>query len=114
MNTTTALDVMVKMGAFEKMPKQGSITAKELGSAINLEPGIVGTYSLHAPKPSSNKKSTTVRLMRMLTGTGIIALVAEDTYAHTPKSMTYLEGAAVDFFNLWYELLLLNFKEGNL
>ncbi|CAG8952449.1 hypothetical protein HYFRA_00001196, partial [Hymenoscyphus fraxineus] len=82
MNTSTALDVMVQMGAFEKMPKQGSITAKELGAAINLEPGIV------------------VRLMRMLTGTGIIDLVGEDTYSHTPKSKIYLEGAAVDFFNL--------------
>jgi hypothetical protein len=30
----------------------------------------------------------------MLTGTGVIALVGENTYAHTPKMMAYLEGAA--------------------
>ena len=39
--------------------------------------------------------------MRMLTGTGIVALTGEDEYAHTPKSLAYIEGAAVDFFNLW-------------
>lgn len=42
-----------------------------------------------------------MRLMRMLTGTGIVLETGEDTYAHTPKSMAYLEGGAVDFFNLW-------------
>jgi hypothetical protein len=50
----------------------------------------------------SSLLTASVRLMRMLTGTGVIALVGENTYAHTPKSMAYLEGAAVDFFNLWY------------
>ncbi|RDL38845.1 O-methyltransferase [Venustampulla echinocandica] len=70
------------MGAFEKMPKDRSITANELGSLINLDPSII------------------VRLMRILTGTGVVALAGEDTYAHTPKSMTYLQGAAFDFWNL--------------
>ncbi|KAF4625303.1 hypothetical protein G7Y89_g12866 [Cudoniella acicularis] len=82
MNVASALDVMVKLGAFEKMPKDGSITAKDLGALINLDPGLV------------------VRLMRMLTGTGIVALTGEDTYAHTPKSMVYLDGGALDFWNL--------------
>lgn len=40
--------------------------------------------------------------MRMLTGTGIVELTGDDTYAHTPKSRVYLQGAAVDFWNLWY------------
>jgi hypothetical protein len=44
MNTSTSLDVMVKMGAFEKMPKQGSITAGELGKLIKLPTDIVGKY----------------------------------------------------------------------
>jgi hypothetical protein len=47
MNTSTSLDVMVKMGAFEKMPKQGSITAEELGKLIKLPTGIVGKYFHH-------------------------------------------------------------------
>ncbi|PVH83370.1 o-methyltransferas-like protein [Cadophora sp. DSE1049] len=82
MNTATSLNMMVKMSAFEKMPKEGSITATELGALINLEPSVI------------------VRLMRMLTSTGVIELTGEDTYAHTPKSRAYLNGAAMDFFNL--------------
>lgn len=82
MNTATSLNMMVKMGAFEKIPKEGSITATELGALINLEPSVI------------------VRLMRMLTSTGVIELTGEDTYAHTPKSRAYLNGAAMDFFNL--------------
>ena len=42
MNTATSLNMMVKMGAFEKMPKEGSITATELGALINLEPSVIG------------------------------------------------------------------------
>jgi hypothetical protein len=37
----------------------------------------------------------------MLTGTGIVALTGDDTYAHTPKSLAYLQGAGADFWNLW-------------
>jgi hypothetical protein len=44
MNSSTALDVMVQFKAFEYMPKQGSITAKELGALINLEPSVVGMH----------------------------------------------------------------------
>ncbi|KAI9054704.1 hypothetical protein LZ554_001856 [Drepanopeziza brunnea f. sp. 'monogermtubi'] len=82
MNMATSLNMMVRLGAFEKMPEEGSISATELGAMINLEPGVI------------------VRLMRMLTSTGIIALAGEDTYAHTPKSKAYLDGAAMDFFNM--------------
>jgi hypothetical protein len=41
MNTSAALDVMVKLGVFENMPKEGSITAKELGALVNLEPTVI-------------------------------------------------------------------------
>ncbi|CZT43762.1 related to O-methyltransferase B [Rhynchosporium secalis] len=82
MNMATSLNMMVKLGAFEKMPREGSITANELGALIKLEPSVI------------------VRLMRMLTSTGIIELTDEDTYAHTQKSRAYLDGAAMDFFNL--------------
>jgi len=41
-----------------------------------------------------------VRFMRMLTGTGIVALTGEDTYSHTQKSLAYLQSSALDFFNL--------------
>jgi hypothetical protein len=46
MNTMTSLNVMVSLGTFEKIPKQGSITAKELSTLINLETSVIGTYPL--------------------------------------------------------------------
>ncbi|KAH8648779.1 O-methyltransferase [Tricladium varicosporioides] len=82
MVTETALTTMVKMGGFEKMSKDGSITAKELAAQTKLEPDIV------------------VRLMRMLISSGTIAQVDEETYSHTPKSLAFLEGGARDFWNL--------------
>lgn len=36
---------MVDCGAFEKMPKQGSITAKELGALVKIEPNVIGMSS---------------------------------------------------------------------
>ncbi|TVY82517.1 O-methyltransferase hmp5 [Lachnellula suecica] len=81
-NVTTSLAVMTKSGAFEKMPKKGSISATELGALVNIQPNVIA------------------RLMRMLTATGIVELTGDDTYAHTPKSRVYLEGAAIDFWNL--------------
>jgi hypothetical protein len=41
-NVTASLAVMVQSGAFEKMPKQGSISAKELGALVNIEPNVMG------------------------------------------------------------------------
>lgn len=40
--------------------------------------------------------------MRVLTATGIIDPVGEDVYAHTCFSLAYLDGAEVEFFELWY------------
>ncbi|CAL3965219.1 unnamed protein product [Diplocarpon coronariae] len=87
MNIAASMNLMVRLGALEKIPEEGSITATELGALINLEPSVI------------------VRLMRMLTATGIISLVGEDTYAHTAKSKAYLSGAAKDFFSLCMDLL---------
>jgi hypothetical protein len=46
MNVAAALAVLVQTGVFEKMPKEGSITAKELGNLVNLEPSVIGLYLL--------------------------------------------------------------------
>jgi hypothetical protein len=40
--------------------------------------------------------------MRILTVTGIFAMVGPDEYTHTPYSMAYIEGHEVDFLKLWY------------
>lgn len=39
--------------------------------------------------------------MRILTVTGIFAMVGPNEYAHTPYSMAYVEGHEVDFLKLW-------------
>lgn len=41
--------------------------------------------------------------MRMLISSGTVAQVEEETYAHTPKSLAFLEGGARDFWNLWQD-----------
>ena len=33
---------MVQLGVFEKMPRQGSITATELGKLVNIQPNVLG------------------------------------------------------------------------
>jgi hypothetical protein len=45
MNTSASLAVMTQLGVFEKMPKQGSITATELGEMVNLEPSVIGLFA---------------------------------------------------------------------
>lgn len=52
MNMATSLNMMVKLGAFEKMPKEGSITATDLGALINLEPSVIGEAPLLNRFPS--------------------------------------------------------------
>lgn len=106
MNTAAALDTLAELGVFEKMPREGSITAKELGALTNTEPSVIGILSLTYPYQTQKNKliATPVRFMRMLTGTGIIVSTGIDTYAHTPKSLAYLQESALDFFNLWYRL----------
>jgi hypothetical protein len=54
MNTMACLNTMVELGAFEKMPKQGSITAKELSALINLETSVIGTCPLCSAKLETN------------------------------------------------------------
>lgn len=103
MNTAAALDTLAKLGVLEKMPREGSITAKELGALTNMEPSVIGilsSTSLYQIQPTK-LMATPVRFMRMLTGTGLIVSTGIDAYAHTPKSLAYLQESALDFFNLW-------------
>lgn len=61
MNMATSLNMMVKMGIFEKMPKQGSINAVALGKLANLEPSVIGkpaSKSKYLPRFSLNITST--------------------------------------------------------
>jgi hypothetical protein len=47
MNTTASLNTLAKLGVFEKMPMEGSITARELGTLTNTESDVIGTVPLH-------------------------------------------------------------------
>jgi len=58
-------------------------------------------------KSKGLKSYLSVRLMRILTATGILRAVAENVYAHTRFSLAYLDGSEVDFFELWYFLVSL-------
>lgn len=95
-NAITALNFMVETGAFEKMPREGSITAKELSEGVGIEESAIGKTYFSVPSCTSNVQRTLltttslVRLMRILVGTGVILETGEDTYAHTPSSREYL------------------------
>jgi len=79
---TAAMRSLVQLGAVKAIPRSGSIAATELASSIGANEQVI------------------IRLMRMVTATGIIKAVAEDVYAHTPRSLAYLDGAEADFFEL--------------
>ncbi|KAL8910262.1 MAG: hypothetical protein Q9171_004426 [Xanthocarpia ochracea] len=85
----TCLDIVVKLGIFEQMKTRENITGRELGGLVNVDSNVIA------------------RVMRVLVAAGIVALMGEDTYSHTPKSLIYVKGehTAVDSFNL---LTLLN------
>ncbi|PSS22714.1 hypothetical protein M430DRAFT_97724 [Amorphotheca resinae ATCC 22711] len=79
---TAAVRALLQMGVLAKIPRNGSITAKELASGSGMNEEVL------------------IRLMRVLTATGIIDPVGEDVYAHTRFSLAYLDGAEVEFFEL--------------
>jgi hypothetical protein len=42
-----------------------------------------------------------VRLMRILTSTGILRALGNNVFAHTPLSLAYLDTPEVEFWDLW-------------
>lgn len=48
--------------------------------------------------------------MRILTTTAIFKSVGEDVYAHTKYSLAYIGGTEVDFYTLWYVILISKFE----
>ncbi|KAL3418584.1 O-methyltransferase [Phlyctema vagabunda] len=79
---TAAVRTMLQMGALEKIPRGGRITAQELAVSINANEEVL------------------VRLLRILTATGILQSAGENIYEHTRFSLAYLEGSEVDFYEL--------------
>jgi hypothetical protein len=80
----TCLDIVIKLGVFEKMKAKDNISARELGDLVGVDSGVIA------------------RVMRVLVAARIVASTGEDTYSHTPKSLIYVRGkrTAVDSFEL--------------
>ncbi|OAA60532.1 O-methyltransferase [Niveomyces insectorum RCEF 264] len=85
----TCMDIVVKLGIFERMKDHETVTAQQLGALVDVDAAVIA------------------RVMRVLVAAGIVASTADDTYAHTPRSLLYVKGdkTAVDSFAL---LTLLN------
>lgn len=49
MSVSACLNVMVKLGAFEQMKDQGSVTADELGAQVKVDPNVIGKSSRPSP-----------------------------------------------------------------
>ncbi|OBT41467.1 hypothetical protein VE00_08072 [Pseudogymnoascus sp. WSF 3629] len=79
---TAAVNTLLQLKVFHSIPREGSITAKELAVIVNVDLEVL------------------TRLMRILTATNIFRSVAEDTYAHTKFSLVYIDDVATDFFTL--------------
>ncbi|KAL1966228.1 hypothetical protein VTN77DRAFT_4780 [Rasamsonia byssochlamydoides] len=79
---TAAIRSLLAMGAFEKIPVDGSITATKLAEALRVDEKLL------------------IRLMRVATIVGPFKQVSEEEYAHTPFSQIFLVPEARSFFTL--------------
>ncbi|KAL1999484.1 hypothetical protein VTN02DRAFT_4451 [Thermoascus thermophilus] len=87
---TYNLRALLELRVPESIPREGSISAAELAATVGADEALI------------------VRLMRILTVTGIFEMVGPDEYAHTPFSLAYLDGHEVDFFKLMCDEIYVN------
>jgi hypothetical protein len=93
---------MIQMGVLEKIPRQGSISAKGLAARIQTNEEVISEPECRNLPMYKTKCMLAARLLRMLSATGILEAVGEDVFAHTRFSLAYIEGSEVDFFTLWH------------
>lgn len=99
-NLLAGLHLLVEIGAFEKMPKEGSITSKELADLVGIDESAIGwTTSMLQEVPQHQLCSA--RAFRLAAMFGIGEETAPRTFAHNVKSRMYLKGGAVEFFRIW-------------
>ncbi|KFY22442.1 hypothetical protein V493_06589 [Pseudogymnoascus sp. VKM F-4281 (FW-2241)] len=79
---TAAVNTLLQLKVFHNIPREGTITAKELAVIVKVDLEVL------------------TRLMRILTATNIFRAAAEDTYAHTKFSLVYIDSVATDFFTV--------------
>ncbi|KAM0150369.1 hypothetical protein ACHAQE_008589 [Botrytis cinerea] len=84
-NVIAALNLLVETKTFETIPEEGSITAKDLAAAVNVD------------------ESAIARALRMSVMFGIGEEVESDTFAHNSKSLAYRPGFQQEFFKLIYD-----------
>ncbi|TVY17283.1 O-methyltransferase hmp5 [Lachnellula arida] len=79
---TSAVRTLRQLNVLEKIPREGSISSKQL-----------------AENTGANEEVLT-RLIRVLTSTGILKALGGDVYAHTSRSLAFLDTAEVEFWDL--------------
>ncbi|KAN0115172.1 o-methyltransferase-like protein [Hyaloscypha variabilis] len=79
---TSAVRTLRQMSVLQKIPREGSIAAKELASEVGKNEEVL------------------VRLMRILTSTGILKALGNNVFAHTALSLAYLDTPEVEFWDL--------------
>ncbi|KAL1991018.1 hypothetical protein VTN49DRAFT_5522 [Thermomyces lanuginosus] len=84
------LRALLELKVPESIPLEGSISARDLAGKVGADEALI------------------VRLMRILTVTGIFDLVGPDEYAHTKFSKAYIEGHEVDFLKLCCDEIFVN------
>ncbi|KAF3395632.1 O-methyltransferase afvC [Talaromyces pinophilus] len=84
------LRALLELEVPQNIPTTGSISATELAEKVKADASLIA------------------RLMRILTVTGIFAMVGPDEYSHTPYSTAYIEGHEVDFLKLCCDEILTN------
>ncbi|KAH6671702.1 O-methyltransferase [Halenospora varia] len=82
---TAALRAVLRLGVLNHIPKDGSATTKDLAGTLKVEEEIL------------------IRMMRQLTGYGILQAVGENEYAHTKFSLVYIERSEINFFTFLTE-----------
>jgi len=79
---TSAVRTLRQMNVLEKIPREGSIGSKQLAA-------VTGT-----------NEEVLTRLIRVLTSTGVLKALGGDVYAHTSRSLAFLDTAEVEFWDL--------------
>lgn len=91
MTCGAAMNLLIRIGAFEVIPQERSITAKTLASASNVDSSVI------------------TRAMRVLVVNGVFEETGKDEYAHNQRSLAFhptaglggFVGVCVDIMHAW-------------
>ncbi|OAR05965.1 hypothetical protein LLEC1_05119 [Akanthomyces lecanii] len=94
MSIGAAMNLIVRAGALEKVPSQGSVSVATLAAACNVDRSVI------------------TRAMRMLVVSGIFTETGRDEYAHNPRSAAFdprhglggFVGVCMDIMQSWIGL----------